>query len=292
MKIQEIWPGPMEGIGRNGFIRAATGLRLVERWMTPFIRVTGSVPAAGKLFRMVEEYLSGVVPVTIQIMGNDPEALGECAAKLLAFPHVEGINLNCGCPSLRVVRHHSGGGMLCHPEKLAEFCRKIAVFLPPEKLSVKVRSGFENPDDMEIFLPELSESGVISKIFFHYRTVTEMYSSSPLPERVNRIARAVKLCGDVPVIANGDISSVSDGESLVAATGAAGIMIARPWMRDPFLLRRFRDNLTADEETGRQLFMAELRREGIRGGALIELAKMLWGSKSEHFRQIMAEEGY
>ena len=41
----EIWPGPMEGVMSAPFVRAVNRLGLVERWMTPFLRLTTACPA-------------------------------------------------------------------------------------------------------------------------------------------------------------------------------------------------------------------------------------------------------
>ena len=67
-------------------------------------------------------------------------------------------------------------------------------------------------------------------------------------------------------------------------------MIARPWMRDPFLLRRFEFPEQPDPEHGRELFFSAVKRAGIGGGALIEIGKMLWGGDHPRFRQIIDEE--
>ena len=282
----EIWPGPMEGIGKREFVYTASKLQLTQRWMTPFIRITESIPSTGKLFQPINAYLETGLPVTVQLMGNDPVLLGKCSKLLLKNPAVAGINLNFGCPSTRVVKHGSGGGLLKNPEHIADFFRIIADFIPPEKLSIKMRTGFSSSNDMEIFLPQLAEINAVSKIFLHYRTVTELYNTTSLPCREERFARAMKLAGNIPLILNGDISSVTEGKKIAEQNNAAGIMIARPWMRDPFLLRRFYSD-APDPETGRELFFATLKEAGVAGGALIELAKMLWGSNSAHFREVI-----
>lgn len=283
----EIWPGPMEGVGRKEFVRAVNALHLTDRWMTPFLRLSETQPADAVLRRFAAEYLDSDLPVTLQLMGTDPDLLGRCGNKLLHLAAIKDLNLNCGCPSLRVVKNGGGGGMLKTPEKVAEFCQRMAEHLPQGKLSVKLRAGFTSPEDMKIFLPMLAESGSVSKIFFHYRTVAEAYSAAPLPLREERIAQAVRLAAPLPVIANGDITTVAEGNNLVRSTGCAGIMIARPWMRDPFLLQRFRQKDVPDAENGREIFFAGLLRQGISGGALLEMARMLWGSDSPQFRDLL-----
>lgn len=285
----EVWPGPMEGVGNNCFVSAVTALQLTDRWMSPFIRVTDNIPASRKLYSSISGYLNSGLPVIVQLLGHNPELLGRCGSIMLEHHSVVGINLNLGCPSSRVVRHGGGGGLLRNPEKAVDVCLKTASLLPVGKLSVKLRAGFDDPDDMEKILPPLVSSGMISKIFFHYRTVCELYDPSVLPLRDERITRAVKLCSEIPLIANGDIRDVSEAEHLVRVSGCAGVMIARPWMRDPFLLSRFH-GIGIEPEEGRERFFNTLREAGISGGALIEMAKMLWGRESERFSEILTEE--
>lgn len=284
----EVWPGPMEGVGGNEFVRAASALQLTDKWMTPFIRITDNIPSVGKICKSIAGYLESDLPITAQVMGCDPDLLGKCGRILLDFPRVTGVNLNMGCPSKRVVKHFCGGGMLHCPERAVEQCLALASFLPAGKFSVKIRSGFDDPEDMEKFLPPLVSSGVISKVFFHYRTVAESYRNIAPEERVRRIAAAVMMCGKTPLIANGDIDSVADAEMLAEKTGCAGVMIARPWMRDPFLLRRFKGSAITPEE-GRERFFDSLCDADVPRGTLIEVAKMLWGCRSTRFNEILSE---
>ena len=285
----EVWPGPMEGVGSNEFAAAAAALHLTGCWMTPFIRITDTVPSVSRIFKRMERYLTGNLPVIFQLMGNEASGLIDCARKILEHPAVFGINLNMGCPSSRVVRHGAGGGLLKNPGKAVDLALEVANALPSGVFSVKIRSGFADASDMKELLEPLCRSGKVAKVFFHYRTVLENYSSDVLPFREERIAGAVKLCGKVPLIANGDIDSVETAVKLVERTAAAGVMIARPWMKDPFLLRRFYTD-APDAESGRELFFAKLKENGVRGGALIEMARMLWGSKSQRFRDIISRE--
>lgn len=284
----EVWPGPMEGVGSDEFALAVQKLRLTSRWMTPFIRLTDVVPGKRKLFHKISSYLQSGIPLIVQLMGSDPELLAQCGRILLDDPRISGINLNLGCPSQRVVKHHAGGGLLKDPAAAVDLCIKTASLLPEGKVSVKLRSGFADPEDMRKILPAISQSGKIAKIFFHYRTVTEAYDPAAKKYREERIAEAVRLCGRTPLIANGDISSVVEAQALVETTGCAGVMIARPWMRDPFLLRRFSGDETAPEE-GREKFMSVLRQCGVGGGALIEMAKMLWGCDSPQFKALIKD---
>ena len=284
----EVWPGPMEGVGRGGFIAAVNQLKLVPRWMTPFFRVSHELPRRRKLETFLLPFLAADVPVCVQLMGTEPELIG-CAAREFVQMGAESVNLNFGCPSRQVSSGGAGGGALRHPEKLASFCRTVKAALPENiPLSVKMRAGWEDENEMDTLFQEVISSGVVSKIFFHYRTVKELYSVQPVEVRLSRVCRAVKLCRSIPLIANGDISSVTEAQELVSASGCAGVMIARPWLRDPYLLRRFDDASVPDAVSGRERFFAELKERALPEGALIELALMLWGRDSAQFKQLIA----
>ena len=58
-------------------------------------------------------------------------------------------------------------------------------------------------------------------------------------------------------------------------------------MRDPFLLVRIAEKKAPDPSTGREMFYVELVRSGVAGGALIELAKLLFGTADPHFRKLI-----
>ena len=109
----EVWPGPMEGVSRPEFVRAVNHLKLVKRWMTPFLRVTDTCYKEKKIKEFLQPYLESKLPVTAQVMGTNPEVLAELACRCLDCGAV-GINLNCGCPSKRVISGGAGGGDPAH----------------------------------------------------------------------------------------------------------------------------------------------------------------------------------
>lgn len=286
----EVWPGPMEGIGKGGFIASVNQLKLVARWMTPFVRLSQELPRIGKLKSFYSGFAASGVPVCVQLMGIDPGLLAEAGAVFMGLG-AESINLNFGCPSSRVVSGGAGGGALKNPAALAKFCSGVKAGLPRgTQLSVKIRCGWETPEEMENILPSIISSGAIDKIFFHCRTVKELYIPLPHEERIRRFRRAVELSNGIPVIINGDISSVEDAVNAVKASGSAGVMIARPWLRDPWLLRRFHDSDAPDAESGRQLFFDTAIANHVPHGGLLELARMLWGSDHPRFKALLNSE--
>lgn len=280
----EIWPGPMEGVMSAPFVRAVNRLGLVDRWMTPFLRLTTACPREKYLKRFFEPFAAGAAPVTVQLMGVDPEVIGEAAARFRDLGAAE-INLNFGCPSRQVTGGGAGGGALRAPDALLRMVERVKTFLPNFPLSVKLRAGWSSPEEAHRLLPALVRTGTLDRVFLHFRTVAEGYA--PTPGREERLAAAVALLGSVPCIVNGDIRSAEEAHALAAATGGSGVMAARGWLRDPWLLRRIAgETELPDVETGRQRLFAEVLSGGFHCCRAIELSQFLWGRDNPWFDRL------
>ena len=154
-------------------------------------------------------------------------------------------------------------------------------------LSVKMRAGFRAFAELETLLPLLLSTRAADKFFVHCRTVSEMYL--PIPGRDGRFAAVMRCTAGAKIVLNGDISDAADARRVIRATGTAGVMCARPWMRDPFLLRRIAGAAVPGPDEGREIFYRELVRSGVGGGALIELARMLYGTDHPRFRKLVGK---
>ena len=280
----EVWPGPMEGVASAEFVSAVNALGLVRRWMTPFLRLSAGAPGKRKVRNFLAPFLEGGVPVTAQLMGTDAGLIARTAETCLELG-AAGINLNFGCPSRRVVNGGAGGGALRDPDRAAELLAAVGAALPNVELSVKMRAGYSLFSEFGELFAKLRATGVARKFFIHYRTVVEMYRD--VPERRARFAAIAAAASGTQAILNGDISSAAEARELVESTGVAGVMCARTWMRDPFLLRRIAEDDVPGPEEGRERFYAELVRAGVAGGARIELAKLLFGADDPHFRRLV-----
>ena len=99
-------------------------------------------------------------PLVLQVGGDDPTLLAECARKAEAYGYSE-INLNVGCPSDRVRSGNFGACLMAHPHKVATAVSAMmaACNLP---VSVKHRIGIDELDryeDMANFVTVVSATG-------------------------------------------------------------------------------------------------------------------------------------
>ena len=97
-------------------------------------------------------------PLSLQLGGDDPVALAECAHIAEEWGYDE-VNLNVGCPSDRVQSGRFGACLMLRPERVAEAVKamKSAVNIP---VTVKHRIGVDDVDryeDMLRFVDIVSE---------------------------------------------------------------------------------------------------------------------------------------
>ena len=289
--IIEVWPGPMEGVMKTPFIRTAAHLKLVSRWMTPFIRVATHVPSKKNIAEFLEPFLATGMPVSGQIMGTDACLLAETAKIMLSCGCFE-INLNCGCPSSRVVSGNAGGGTLKNLQTLADILKHLRQNIPSGKFSIKSRIGYDKLQTEEVLNTILS-NGQPDRLTVHCRYVKELYNPvTDCEQRFDKIIQCVKSSGkNQPLlILNGDIDSVSMAEKLAKKAGSCGIMCARPWMKDPGLLRRIAGYETDGKENLKEMFFETFQTMNSASGAALEVARMLWGADSERFRNMLTDK--
>jgi tRNA-dihydrouridine synthase len=146
----------------------------------------------------------------------------------------------------------TGGGMLRCPDNLAEVIPALREAITGS-FSVKIRTGYDNPDQILSLLPLFEASGV-DFLVLHPRTVIQKYDGVADHEVTARVMRETRL----PVIANGDIRNTANGERVLGETGAAGLMLGRGAIADPPLFLRLRGQ--ANREPSREERRVELDR--------------------------------
>jgi tRNA-dihydrouridine synthase len=182
------------------------------------------------------------IPLVAQLVGNNSQALMS-AARNAETAGARHINLNLGCPYGRMSTGATGGAMLQHPGLLNEIIPALRTAISGT-FSIKLRAGYDDPEQIFSLLPLFAESGV-DFLILHPRTVTQQYSGVA----DHRITQRVIAETTLPVIANGDIRTAAGGLLVLADTGAAGLMLGRGAIADPLLFERLRRrNLTTPTE--------------------------------------------
>ena len=230
---------PMQGLTN----RAMRGL-FIERFkpdvvFTEFVRVRKGVKhniSANDRLEVTQE--DSAVPLVVQLIGNEREALVRAAHTVQELGAVH-LNINLGCPFGRMGANSMGGALLRDHDGLAKILADLRPVIAGT-FSVKFRAGFDDPGQA-LSLVKLFEDCGIDYLIIHPRTVAQRYSG----QADHRITAEVVKATALPVIANGDIFTAAAGHRVLAQTKAAGLMLGRGAIGDPFLFERLRGNYPA-----------------------------------------------
>lgn len=217
----------MEGVGDHSFRKAISSIGGFDEAVRDFLRVPKNAHVKSLACRYVPDEIAPF-PLACQIMGSDPELMAEMACEIerLGAPRID---VNCGCPSNTVTGRGAGSSLLKEPDFLHEVVRSVvkSVSIP---VTVKMRSGFEDTSLFRENLLAAEESG-ISYLTLHPRTKVDGYGPPAKWELIAEAKRILK----IPVIGNGDITSVQDACNMLRTTGCDGLMIGRGALINPFI---------------------------------------------------------
>ena len=224
---------PMQDVTDLAFMKVVSHYGAPDYFFTEFFRVHASSRLEKHILRSIDENQTGR-PVFAQLIGEDLEQLARSARELLDHP-VAGIDLNLGCPAPKVYKKNVGGGLLRDPEKIDAILATLRAACPG-LFTVKMRIGFDDDANFEAILASVNRHRV-DLLSVHGRTVKEMYRSEVHYDYIARAA-AVAQC---PVLANGNITSAATAAKVLAHTSAAGVMIGRHAIRNPWIFRQCRE---------------------------------------------------
>ena len=250
---------PMQDVTDLAFMRTLQRINsLPDAFITAYFRSTPTTCAlAEHNLRCIDENETGV-PVLAQLAGSDAPALLRDAAMLLARPGVAGINLNAGCPSPLVNRHGAGAGLLRDLPRFAEIARELRRALPAGQFSIKCRLGWEHAETEFPRILEILAAAAPDEVGIHARTRRQLYGGFPDFSYVQR-AVATLTC---PVLANGDIGTPAQAAACLQATSAAGLLIGRGAVRNPYLFRQLRGGPAPTPEEMRQYYSILVEETG------------------------------
>jgi tRNA-dihydrouridine synthase len=211
---------------------------------TPFLRVTDSFP----IHSLPEEFAPEIThksfrspyQLKLQYMASDPGQF------LRGFEPVSDlvdvIDLNCGCPSPKVVGNGAGSSLLSDPEYFGRTIERLVASVGKGRLSVKMRLGYNHESEFEDLF-EAVRTQKLAHLTIHGRTRLDRYTGKA---RWNFAEYAARLA-EYPVIGSGDICSFSDFTARVQnSPSVQDVIIGRGALRNPWIFQEIRQESTVE----------------------------------------------
>ena len=233
---------PMEGITDRPFramIRRLGGCGLTVTEFVSSEAMTRNVRRAWEMAEIDDDEH----PVAVQVYGRRPERMAQ-AAQSCEQIGADIVDINLGCPSKAVTSGLSGAALMREPALAREIFDAVreAISVP---FSVKMRTGWDESSRNAPEIAHLAEEAGAKLITVHGRTRKQMYRGCADWVFVRHVVEAV----DVPVVVNGDVLTVDDAHRAMAVSGAAGVMVGRGMMRNPWLLCQIAESLRGANPT-------------------------------------------
>jgi nifR3 family TIM-barrel protein len=230
---------PMQDVTNLWFMKVIDHYGSPDYFFTEYFRVNDTSRLNRSILAAITENDTGR-PVFAQMIGESIPDLVRTAQELCRY-NIAGVDLNMGCPAPRIYRKNVGGGLLREPEKVDRILGELRSTVNDRPLTVKMRIGFENTDNFYKILDTINRHN-IDLLSLHGRTVKDMYHGEV---RYDLIAEAVSRV-DCPVLANGNINSAATALSVLAQTGAAGVMVGRWAVGNPWIFNQIRQALRGE----------------------------------------------
>jgi tRNA-dihydrouridine synthase B len=169
-------------------------------------------------------------PVTVQLIGSEKNVLAKAVQAVEEFADI--IDLNVGCIEEDYLQKGCGAALLKDLPKLESIVRAMAE-ATAKPVTTKIRIGWNNQHINGVTVGQLVENAGAQALCVHGRTADQRYSG-----KVNwTIMKQIKEKLHISVIANGDVSSYTDGLALLQKTGCSFVMIGREAQHCPWVFR-------------------------------------------------------
>jgi tRNA-dihydrouridine synthase B len=230
---------PMSGVTDMPFRRLVKrmGAGLV---ISEMIASQAMVRQVRQTLRMIEKSPEEL-PMAVQLAGCEPQVMAE-AARLNEDLGAQIIDINMGCPVKKVVNGHAGSALM-RDEALAARILEATVKAVKIPVTLKMRTGWDDQNRNAPKLAQIAESCGIKMITVHGRTRCQLYNGRADWAFIQQVKDQVT----IPVVGNGDVTSIQDAVDLLDQSGADGVMVGRGSYGRPWFLNQIGHYLKTGE---------------------------------------------
>ncbi len=170
-------------------------------------------------------------PISVQIAGTDPDKMAN-AARFNVSQGAHIIDINMGCPAKKVCNVAAGSALMKNEKKVTAILEAVvnAVNVP---VTLKIRTGWNHDNKNAPAIAHIAENSGIQMLSLHGRTREDAYNGEAEYETIALVKQQI----NIPLVANGDITTPQKAQFVMRQTGADAIMIGRAAQGNPWIFR-------------------------------------------------------
>ncbi len=228
---------PMAGLTDRAF-REICAKHSASYLTSEMISTKGLIYKSKKTFELTSRSKKET-PFAIQLFGNDPKDFEKATSLLLPLkPDI--IDVNMGCPAPKIVKEGSGSALMQNPQLCADIVKAIKS-VTDIPVTIKIRSGWNASALNAVEVAQTCEKAGANAITVHGRTRDQMYSGTANLD----IIKNVKESTGIPIVGNGDVTSVFSAEHMINYTGCDLVAIGRGAIGNPWIFNEINSWFTS-----------------------------------------------
>ncbi len=235
-----VFLAPLSGITDRAFRARAHnhGAGLVVSEMIASGELTGGSTESIRRMRPAGAQLH-----VVQLAGREGRHMAE-AARIAAGAGADIIDINMGCPAKKVTGGYSGSALMRDLDHALTLIDAVvgAVKVP---VTVKMRLGWDESALNAPILARRTEEAGVRMVTIHGRTRCQFYQGKADWRAIARVKAAVS----IPVVANGDVGSLSDAKAVLEQSGADAVMVGRASYGAPWIVGQIAGEVRGDNSS-------------------------------------------
>ena len=171
-------------------------------------------------------------PIAIQIYDNDPERIIKTALKVREKdPDI--IDINMGCSAKKIAARRAGVGLMLEPNNVAFIFAQLTKLLDIP-ITGKIRLGWDPDNQNYLHIARIVEDNGGCMLAVHGRTRDQGYRSEADWDPIAEVKQVLS----IPVIGNGDVTTVADIGRMKVHTNCDAVMIGRGAIGNPWIFSK------------------------------------------------------
>ncbi len=218
----------------------------IDSVVTPFLILSEDNRVKSSFFPPLFPELKLGIKVVPQFLVKKGEMLIE-ASKILSDMGIGEFNINMGCPSPSIYKKGRGSGLLDNLNLMNDLLNYVVPRIPGD-LTVKIRTGLENSDNIDKIVNVLNNFP-LKEVIVHPRFGKQLYTGVPDMDAFRYVYSNSKN----PVAYNGDVNNIVDYKKIVDEFTLSSVMLGRGVLMDPFFPEYIKTGVYPDLNTRKEI---------------------------------------